>query len=311
MRVLLALGGNAMTAPDGRARPEDQIAAAHVAMETVADLVTHDVEVVVTHGNGPQVGNLLVKNELAASVVPPVPLDWCGAQTQATLGFILMNALEEALGRRGSARRTATVVTRSLVDAADPGFQRPTKPIGRYLSREEARVLIEHGETWEDRGEKGWRRVVASPEPLEIVDAPAVHALVAAGFVVVANGGGGIPVVRDREGTLHGVEAVIDKDLGAALLARTVEADVLVIATDVTNAVLRFGTPEAEPLGQVTVGDLRGYAREGHFASGSMGPKVDAACRFVEDGGSRAVITRLDHIVDAITGDGGTVVVPN
>jgi len=172
-------------------------------------------------------------------------------------------------------------------------------------------VLISHGETWEDRGEKGWRRVVASPEPLEIIDAPAVHALVEAGFVVVANGGGGIPVIRDEDGILHGVEAVIDKDLGAAVLARTVEADVLVIATDVPNAVLRFGTPEAEPLGRVTVSELRGYAREGHFASGSMDPKVDAACRFVEAGGTRAVITRLDHIVDAITGDGGTVVVPD
>ena len=311
MRVLLALGGNAMTNPDGRARPEDQIEAAHVAMSAVADLLQHDVDVVITHGNGPQVGNLLVKNELAASVVPPVPLDWCGAQTQATLGFVLMNALDAALAERHVDRRTAALVTRARVAADDPGFTRPTKPIGRFLPAEEAEVLVEHGETWEDRGAKGWRRVVASPEPLEIVDAPAVHALVEAGFVVVANGGGGIPVVRDADGTLTGVEAVIDKDLGAALLARTVAADVLVIATDVPNAVLRWGTPEAEPVGRITVGELRGLAREGHFASGSMGPKVDAACRFVENGGSRAVITSLDRIVDAITGDGGTVVVPN
>jgi carbamate kinase len=311
MRVLLALGGNAMTNPDGRARPEDQIDAARVAMSAVADLLQHDVDVVITHGNGPQVGNLLVKNEIAASVVPPVPLDWCGAQTQATLGFVLMDALEAALAERGVDRRTATLVTRALVDADDAGFTHPTKPIGRFLPADEAKVLVEHGETWEDRGEKGWRRVVASPEPLEIVDAPAVQALVEAGFVVVANGGGGIPVVRAGDGQLHGVEAVIDKDLGAALLARTVEADVLVIATDVPNAILRYGTPEAEPIGQVTVSDLRGYAHEGHFASGSMGPKVDAACRFVEAGGTRAVITRLDHIVDAIMGDGGTVVVPD
>ena len=311
MRVLLALGGNAMTNPDGRARPEDQIEAAHIAMSAVADLLQHDVDVVITHGNGPQVGNLLVKNELAASVVPPVPLDWCGAQTQATLGFVLMNALDAALAERGVNRLTAALVTRARVAADDPGFTRPTKPIGRFLPAEEAEVLVEHGETWEDRGAKGWRRVVASPEPLEIVDAPAVHALVEAGFVVVANGGGGIPVVRDADGTLTGVEAVIDKDLGAALLARTVAADVLVIATDVPNAVLRWGTPEAEPVGRITVGELRGLAREGHFASGSMGPKVDAACRFVENGGSRAVITSLDRIVDAITGDGGTVVVPN
>jgi len=310
MRVLLALGGNAMTA-DGRARPEDQIAAAAVAMEAVADLLQHDVDVVVTHGNGPQVGNLLVKNEIAATVVPPVPLDWCGAQTQATLGFVLMDALDAALARRGLDRRTATVVTRTLVSAEDAGFTRPTKPIGRFLPAADAALLVEHGETWEDRGEKGWRRVVASPEPLEIIDAPAAQALVDAGFVVIANGGGGIPVVRAADGTLSGVEAVIDKDLGAALLARTVDADVLVIGTDVSHAVLHFGTPEARDVGVVTVAELRAYAAEGHFASGSMGPKVDAACRFVEGGGSRAVITDLAHLADAVTSAAGTVVVPN
>ena len=259
MRVLLALGGNAMTNADGRARPEDQIAAAEVAMESVADLIAEGHDVVVTHGNGPQVGNLLVKNELAAAVVPPVPLDWCGAQTQATLGFVLMDALDLALAKRGIDRRCATVVTRTLVDRNDPGFSRPTKPIGRFLPREEAELLVQHGETWEDRGPKGWRRVVASPEPLDIVDAPAVLALIDAGFVVVANGGGGIPVLRDESG-YHGVEAVIDKDLGAALLGVMVGADVLVIATDVTHAVLRFGTPEAEDIGQVGVDQMLGYA---------------------------------------------------
>jgi carbamate kinase len=311
MRVLLALGGNAMTNADGRARPEDQIAAAEVAMAAVADLLERDAEIVLTHGNGPQVGNPLVKNELAAGVVPPVPLDWCGAQTQATLGFVLMDALDVALARRGLDRRTATLVTRTLVASDDPGFTRPTKPIGRYLPADEAALLVEHGETWEDRGARGWRRVVASPAPLEIIDAPAVLALVEAGFVVVANGGGGIPVVREPDGSLHGVEAVIDKDLGAAILARTVGAEVLVIGTDVPHAVLRFGTPEAEDLHTVTVAQLRAYAVEGHFASGSMAPKVEAACRFVEQGGRHAVITDLDHICDAINGDAGTVVLPD
>ncbi len=312
MKVLLALGGNAMTNADGRARPEDQIASAEVAMEAVAGLVAAGVDVVVTHGNGPQVGNLLVKNELAAAVVPPVPLDWCGAQTQATLGFVLMDALDAALARRGVDKRSAAVVTRTRVDADDPGFTTPTKPIGRFLSAEDAGYLVDHGETWEDRGEKGWRRVVASPEPLEVIDAPAVHALVEAGFVVIANGGGGIPVVRRGDGVLEGVEAVIDKDLGAALLAQSITVDVLVIATDVPNAVLRYGTPEASSVGRVTVAEMRSLAADGHFASGSMGPKVDAVCRFVENGGGRAVITNLDHIVDAVTGDdAGTVVVPN
>ncbi|GAA1937148.1 carbamate kinase [Nocardioides hwasunensis] len=310
MRVLLALGGNAMTNADGRARPEDQIAAAGVAMAAVAGLLEHDHEVVITHGNGPQVGNLLVKNELAAAVVPPVPLDWCGAQTQATLGFVLMDALDHELATRSVQRRSAAVVTRTLVDADDAGFTTPTKPIGRHLPEADARLLMSHGETWEDRGEKGWRRVVASPEPLEILDAPAVLALIEAGFVVVANGGGGIPVVRRPDGSLGGVEAVIDKDLGAALLAQTTEADVLVIATDVPNAVIGWGTPDARPLGTVSVAELRGHAADGHFASGSMGPKVDAICRFVEATGSRGVITSLDQITAAVAGDAGTVVVP-
>jgi carbamate kinase len=310
VRVLLALGGNAMAAPDGRVRPDDQIAAARTAMQSVADLVARGVDVVITHGNGPQVGNLLVKNQLAALVVPPVPLDWCGAQTQATLGFVLMNALDDALARRQVERPSATVVTRTLVDADDPHFGRPTKPIGRYIPVEDAAVLIAHGETWEDRGERGWRRIVASPEPLEIIDAPAVRALVDAGFVVIANGGGGVPVARGPDG-LRGVEAVIDKDLGAALLARTVHADVLVIVTDVPGAVLRFGTPDAEQLGQVDVRRMRALAEEGHFASGSMGPKVEAACRFVENGGTGAVITDLDHILDGVAGRTGTVVVPD
>jgi carbamate kinase len=310
---MLALGGNAMTNADGRARPEDQIAAAEVAMAAVAELIAHDAEVVITHGNGPQVGNLLVKNELAAAVVPPVPLDWCGAQTQATLGFVLMDALDAELAARGIDRRSATVVTRALVDPESSGFVTPTKPIGRFLPAEEAAVLIEHGEVWEDRGQKGWRRVVASPEPLDILDAPAVLELIRAGFVVVANGGGGIPVVRRPDGSLSGVEAVIDKDLGAALLAVLVGADVLVVATDVPQAVLRFGTPEAEPIGRVTLSQMQAYAEEGHFASGSMGPKVDAVCRFVQGTDLPGVITSLDRIVEAVTDVGatGTVVVPD
>jgi len=223
---------------------------------------------------------------------------------------VLMNALEAALAARHVARGTATVVTRTLVAADDPGFARPTKPIGRYLGAEEAGVLMEHGETWDDRGEKGWRRVVASPEPLDIVDAPAILALVRAGFVVIAAGGGGIPVVRDGD-RLRGVEAVIDKDLSAALLAQALEMDVLMVATDVPNAVLRFGTPQAEPLGKLTVSQLRRHAADGHFSSGSMGPKVEAACRFVERGGTRAVITSLDNITEAVDGASGTVVVPD
>jgi carbamate kinase len=309
--VLVALGGNAMTGPDGDATAEAQIDAARTAMTSVADLIANGFDVLLTHGNGPQVGNLLVKNELAAQVVPPVPLDWCGAQTQATLGFILLNALEHELRTRGLDRSTVALVTRTRVDPDDPGFHNPTKPIGRYVSRQDAEALMGHGQTFEDRGERGWRRVVPSPEPVEILEAEVVATLADAGFVVVANGGGGIPVVRDEGGLLHGVEAVIDKDLGAAQLAEAVNADRLVIATDVDAAVLRYGEPDAEPIGEVTVTTLREYAEAGHFASGSMGPKVEAVCRFVERSGKKAVITSLTNIVSGVRGSSGTIVVPH
>ncbi|MBA3311462.1 MAG: carbamate kinase [Nocardioidaceae bacterium] len=311
MRVLVALGGNALTADDGSAGPGDQISAAEAAMASVAELIVEGVDVVITHGNGPQVGNLLVKNELSASVVPPVPLDWCGAQTQATLGFILVNALEQSLAEQGVRRSTAVIVTRTRVDRDDPGFAKPSKPIGRYLTRDDAVALMDHGQRFEDRGERGWRRVVPSPEPREILDAGVVSILADQGYVVVAAGGGGVPVVREPDGTLRGVEAVIDKDLAAALLARSLKADRLVIATDVDNAVIGYGTPDAKPLGEVSVAEARRYADEGHFGSGSMGPKVEAVCRFVESAGRPGVITSLSNIVAGVRGESGTVVVPN
>ncbi len=308
MRVLLALGGNAMTAADGSATPDAQRAAIAAAMESVAGLIAAGHEVVITHGNGPQVGNLLVKNELAAAVVPPVSLDWCGAQTQATIGFTILNALERSLAAVGASRPVAAIVTRTRVDEDDPGFARPTKPVGRFLPYEQARPLIEHGQLWEDRGEKGWRRMVASPEPVEVLETGTLMTLLDAGYVVVAAGGGGIPVVRDKQGGVRGVEAVIDKDLTAAVLARSVEADVLVIATDVDHAIIGYGTPEAEAVRTVTLEQMRDIAAAGHFASGSMGPKVEAAMRFVESGGRRSVITALEHIGKAITGNYGTVI---
>ncbi len=308
MRVLVALGGNAMTGPDGSAAPQAQREAIATASHHLAELVAAGHEVVITHGNGPQVGNLLVKNELAAHVVPPVPLDWCGAQTQGTIGFTLLDTLETALAARDVARPVAAIITRTLVDADDPGFTHPSKPIGRFLPREQAQMLIDHGERWEDRGEKGWRRVVASPEPVEVLETHTLHTLLAAGYVVVTAGGGGIPVVRADDGSVHGVEAVIDKDLTAALLARAVHADVLVIATDVAHAVAGWGTPDAHDIGRVTLDEMEAYAAAGHFASGSMGPKVEAAMRFVRSGGSRSIITALDQLAPAIDGQVGTVI---
>ncbi|HET8593823.1 MAG TPA: carbamate kinase [Intrasporangium sp.] len=307
MRVLVALGGNAMTGPDGSAAPQAQWEAIRAAMEHVARLVEAGHDVVLTHGNGPQVGNILVKNELAAHVVPPVPLDWCGAQTQGTIGYMILVALEAALARRNVDRKVAAIVSRTLVDRDDPGFARPTKPIGRYLPLAQAQKLIDHGETWQDRGEKGWRRVVPSPEPLEVLEAHTLHTLLDAGYVVTAAGGGGIPVVRTPDGDLEGVDAVIDKDLTAALLAEQLHADVLVIATDVPHAVLGYGTPEARPIARVGLEEMEKYAAEGHFASGSMGPKVEAALRFARSGG-RSVITTLHQITEAVEGDVGTVI---
>ncbi|MGW5682436.1 carbamate kinase [Nonomuraea sp. NPDC003754] len=291
-RVLVALGGNAMTGPDGSAAPGEQRAAVEAAMLQVRALIDAGHQVVLTHGNGPQVGNLLLKNQLAASVVPPVPLDWCGAQTQATIGTLIMNAL---------VTRSATVVTRTLVDARDPAFEEPVKPIGRYFSEAEARRFEKLGQSWR-RFERGWRRVVASPEPLEILDAGAATALIAAGFTVVAAGGGGVPVVRQADGRLTGVEAVVDKDLAAALLARAVQAEVLIIATDVPNAVVGYSGPDPRPVGRISAGELRVLHAAGHFAGGSMGPKVEAALRFVAGGGRQAVITSLEHIANADVG---------
>ncbi|KHL08246.1 carbamate kinase [Mumia flava] len=310
MRVVIALGGNAMTSPDGSARPADQRAAVVVAMRAVADLVEAGHEVVLTHGNGPQVGNLLLKNELAADVVPPVPLDWCVAQTQATIGALMMNALDDELRRRGREPLTAAIVSRTVVDRDDPGFLRPSKPIGRYASAADAEAMRAHGQHWVEVSDSRWRRVVPSPEPRQILEAATIHTLVSGGHTVVCAGGGGIPTVRDGDAYV-GVEAVIDKDLTASLLAVQTEADLLVIATDVEAAVVGFGTPQARPLGEVTVKEVRDLAADGAFGAGSMGPKVEAVARFAEHRGRTGVITSLAHIESAVLSDVGTRVVPD
>ena len=303
-RVVIALGGNAIAGERG-ADAESQRMAVEGAAEQIADVVAHGRDVVLTHGNGPQVGNLLLKNDLARDVVPPVPLDWCVAQTQATLGFLIVTALEAALHRRGMERFVSTVITRVLVAIDDPAWARPTKPIGRYVSEGEARARIAAGEAWQERGDRGWRRVVASPEPLEILDRATVAALMAEGAIVVAGGGGGIPMVRE-DGRLRGVEAVLDKDLTGALLARTVGADCFLIATDVDAAAIGFGTASQEWLGAVTPGRLQELLGAGQFGSGSMEPKVRAALSFVDGGGRLAVITSLGRLREGIEGAAGT-----
>jgi len=308
VRVLIALGGNAMTGPGGDASTDSQQQAIALACERLADLVAAGHDIVLTHGNGPQVGNLLVKNEMAASEVPPVPLDWCVAQTQATIAFTIQNALTAALLARGQQRETAALVTRTVVDIADPAFSRPTKPIGRYLPRDRAQRLIDHGQQWEDRGARGWRRIVASPRPREVLDVATMSALLGSGHVVIAAGGGGVPVVREADGSLRGVEAVIDKDLTATLLAAQLGAEVLLIATDVDHVMVDFSTSWARALGRISAAELREHARAGQFGSGSMGPKVEAILDFVDNGGRRGVITSLDRIAEGVTGSYGTVV---
>jgi carbamate kinase len=310
MVVLVALGGNALAAPDGSTHPSRQQAAAVEAARKVARVVASGHRVVITHGNGPQVGNVLLKQEMAAAALAPVPLDWCGAMTQGSLGFLLVNALANEAAASGVDRPVTAVITRTLVDPQDPAFDHPTKPIGRFLPPWLARDKVERGETWVASGARGWRRVVPSPEPVEVLDAGVIRALIAAGYLVICNGGGGIPVVRDEQGMLRGVEAVVDKDLGAVLLGREIGADVLVIATDVEHAMVGWGTVDERPIEAIAVSDLRVLAQQGEFGSGSMGPKVEAACRFVESGGRLAVITSIDCIPEALAGAAGTRVQP-
>ena len=289
-RIVVALGGNAIAPRDTGGTADQQTAAMAAAVEPVADLVASGLDVVLTHGNGPQVGNLLLKNELAADVVPAMPLDWCVAQTQATIGFTIVTKLGEALARRGIARPVVAIISRVLVDADDPAFDNPTKPIGRWRP-------------------DGTRRLVPSPVPLELLDGEVLAMVMGAGGLVVAAGGGGIPMVR-RQGRLVGVEAVIDKDRAACLLATTVAADRLVILTDVRGVAVDMGTPRERWLTMVTPGELRRQKRAGQFPEGSMGPKVDAVVAFVEQSGGSAAIGSLEELGAVVAGDRGTQVVP-
>lgn len=309
MRVLVALGGNAMTSSDGDASPESQRRAIAQAAVHLADIIEDGHELVVAHGNGPQVGNIMRKNELAVAELPPVSLDWCGAQTQGTIGFTIVSRIEKELNSRGIAKSVVALVTRTVVDPDDTAFTDPVKPIGSYQPRDYAAAMEELGQTWKDFGSRGWRRVVASPRPVRILETPTIEFLANSGAVVVAAGGGGIPVIPDEK-EFNGVSAVIDKDLSAAQLARSVKADRLIIATDVPCAVAGFGTPEARDITKVTNAQLRELKDTGTFASGSMGPKVDAVLNFVDEGGPMGVIAALDNLPEAVAGSSGTVVTP-
>ena len=310
MRIVLALGGNALTGVHESVSVEHQIAAVEAAASQVAELVAHGHQVLLSHGNGPQVGDILARNDTTAHSLSPIPLDWCVANTQGSMGFILLNALDGALSEHGLDISPTVVVSRTVVDPDDPAFSAPTKPIGRHVDVETAERLIRHGQTWVDDGEAGWRRVVPSPRPRRIIEASAISALLDAGFLVVSGGGGGIPVVEQSAGHYVGVEAVIDKDLNSVLLANQISADALVLATNVDNAWLDWGTDDARAIGEVDVRTMRQYQADGQFPAGSMGPKVDAVCSFVESTGGRGIITRLEKITNAVAGNAGTIVTP-
>jgi carbamate kinase len=306
-RLVLALGGNAIAPSGTGGTAEEQTHNIARTMKMVAQLIVDGYEVVITHGNGPQVGNLLLKNELAKHVVPAMPLDWCVAQTQATIGYQIITALERELEQLGDLSTVVPVISRVEVAPDDPAWDEPTKPIGPYITDEaQIRERERDGQQFVRDDARGWRRVVASPEPVRLLEPMTIDLLLRAGAVVVANGGGGIPMVRGRDGVLVGVEAVVDKDLSAALLARQLAADQLVILTDVPGVAVDFGRPSQRWLTATTTTELRTLAAEGHFRRGSMGPKVDAVVRFVGRGDRLAVIAELDEVVPAVRGEAGT-----
>jgi carbamate kinase len=310
-RVVVAIGGNSLITDPAHQSVEDQSLAAAETDHHIADLVEQGLEVVVTHGNGPQVGFVLRRSELARHELHEVPLDVCGANTQGTIGYLLQRNLHNDLRRRGVDRSVVTVVTQVEVDPADPAFEVPTKPIGSFLTAEEAEVRRAEGWSLAEDANRGWRRVVASPQPRRIIELDAIRSLLTAGFVVIGVGGGGIPVAPDEHGDLRGLPAVIDKDLASAMLARELGADLLLISTSVERVALDFGRPEQRWVDELTLEQVRGYLAEGtHFAPGSMGPKMAAVVAFLDGGGQEAIITDPPNIARALAGEAGTRIVP-
>jgi carbamate kinase len=273
----------------------------------ITELVERRCRIVITHGNGPQVGFILLRSERTRGVLHQVPLDSIVADTQGALGYQIQQALENEFRRRGLKNSVATVVTQTLVDRNDPAFAKPSKPIGQFYTREEAedRMRVEKWLMVEDAG-RGWRRVVASPEPVRIIESEVVKHLVKDGYIVIAAGGGGIPVVADDRGMLSGVAAVIDKDLASAVLAKAIGADLLVISTAVEKVCLNFGKPGERALDRITAAEARQYMAEGHFPAGSMLPKIQACLQFLEHGGREALITRPEALTAALEGATGT-----
>ena len=308
-KVVIALGGNALQARGEAATSENQLKNVLMTSEHIAKIIQEGNQVIISHGNGPQVGRILLQNEAGKELTPPMPMDVCGAMTQGMIGYHIQQGLSEVLRENGINKPVATIVTQVAVDPADPAFQNPSKPVGAFYDEAEAKKLQEEkGYVMKKDANRGYRRVVPSPKPKEIVEIETVRKLVDCDTVVVAAGGGGIPVYR-KDGRYVGLEAVIDKDFASEVLAEQLDADILLILTEVENVCLNFGTPEQKVLHQVSAADLEKYADEGYFAPGSMLPKVQAVCKFVHSkAGRKAIITSLENAINGINGVGGTIV---
>ena len=307
--AVLAIGGNSLIKDKKSIALQDQYEAVKETSRYIADLIEHGLHLVITHGNGPQVGFIYRRGELARHELPLIPLDICGADTQGAIGYMIEKALLNEFRRRGLAKKISTVVTQMLVDKDDKSFQSPTKPIGSFMLKEEALAnKSEYGwDVMEDAG-RGFRRVVPSPIPREIIELDAIKLLVQGGYIVIATGGGGIPVVRNEEGDLEGVEAVIDKDLGSSLLARNLGADTFIISTAIDAVYLNFGEKGQTPLRQATLPEIKVFLEKGHFKPGSMKPKIESIIEFLEHGGRKAIITCPENLLEAYKGASGTTI---
>ncbi len=309
--ALVAFGGNALLRPEDRGTQEEQIARARQAARWLAEIVRADYKLVVVHGNGPQVGNILIQAEEASTKIPPQSLDIAGAQTEGSIGFMLQQAIRNRLETIGIPGEVTTVLTEVEVDPNDPAFKRPTKPIGPFFTRYRAEALERDlGWTMREDSGRGWRHVVPSPRPLKILNVQSIGRMLEVDSVVIAAGGGGVPVVRGRDGQWRGIEAVIDKDFASALLAFELHADVFMILTNVPQVSINFGKPNQRQLDRLTVAEAEKHLAEGQFPPGSMGPKIEAAIQFVRSSGSNVLITDVEHVRDAIAGSGGTKITP-
>ena len=310
--VVVAIGGNSLITDPSNPEIEEQWEAVRETCRHIADMIADGWQVVITHGNGPQVGYILNRAEVAKreAGIHDVPLDLVVADTQGSIGYMLQQALDNSLRRVGMNHTVATIITQMRVDPNDPAFDNPDKPIGAFMSRAEAMVAQERGWNMVEDAGRGWRRVVASPKPLVVNEINAIQALVLAGYIVIVCGGGGVPVVRNEVGSLRGIDAVIDKDRASSLLAQTLRADLLLISTGVEKVCLHFNSPKQRDLDVMTLQEAHRYMDAGHFAPGSMFPKIEAAVDFVHNGGPRAIISNPANLTRALHHETGTRIVP-